>query len=117
MAQIKQLCCLGLGREAIAPALTRLLLRLIPGFSVSLFFMDENCALINIYDENPALTEVAPLYVSEFYNSRETETWIELADAFRRGLVEDDTRPDSQGRPADLAAQRHVQPDHPPARL
>jgi DNA-binding CsgD family transcriptional regulator len=85
VAQIRQLCCLGLAREAIAPALTRQLLRLIPNCSASLFFIDENCELINIYDENPALTEIAPLYVNEFYNSR--ETWIDLKEAFRSGLV------------------------------
>ena len=38
MAQIKQLCCLGLGAEATAPALTRLLLRLVPGLSASVLF-------------------------------------------------------------------------------
>ena len=87
MAQIKQLCCLGLGAEATAPALIRLLLRLIPGFSASVFFSDESGELVKIYDENPALTEVGPLYVSEFHNRRETETWIGFTESFRRGLV------------------------------
>ena len=87
MAQIRQLCCLGLGREAAAPALVRLLLRLIPGFSASLFFSDENGELVNIYDENPALTEVGPLYVSEFYNGRDSDKYLSFTELFRRGFV------------------------------
>lgn len=87
MAEIKQLCCLGLGREAIAPTLTRLLLRLVPGFSASLFFTDENGELVHIYDENPALIEVGPLYLSEFHNARDSDKYVGLTETFRLGLV------------------------------
>jgi DNA-binding CsgD family transcriptional regulator len=84
VAQIKQLCCLGLGPEAIAPPLTRLLPRLIPGLSVTLFFTDANGELVNMYDPNPAAAEAAPLYVSEFYKQRrESDVTMAIADAFR----------------------------------
>lgn len=83
IAQIKQLCCLGLGPEAIAPPLTRLLPRLIPGLSVTLFFTDGNGELANMYDPNPAAAEAAPLYVSEFYKQRrESDVTMAIADAF-----------------------------------
>jgi DNA-binding CsgD family transcriptional regulator len=87
MARIRQLCCLDVGAKAAAPELTRLLLRLIPGYSASLFFADDGGGLVGIYDENPAVAEIAPLYVSEFYNSRESEVSITFTEAFRRGLV------------------------------
>ena len=84
VAQIKQLCCLGLGPGAIAPPLTRLLPRLIPGLSVTLFFTDANGELANMYDPNPAAAEAAPLYVSEFYKQRrESDVTMAIADAFR----------------------------------
>jgi DNA-binding CsgD family transcriptional regulator len=86
-AQIKQLCCLGLGPHAIAPPLTRLLLRMIPGHSASVFFSDDTGELINIYDENPALIEVGPIYVNEFHERREADVWIGFKETFQRGLV------------------------------
>ena len=88
VAQIKQLCCLGLGPGAIAPPLTRLLPRLIPGLSVTLFFTDANGELANMYDPNPAAAEAAPLYVSEFYKQRrESDVTMAIADAFRLNPV------------------------------
>jgi DNA-binding CsgD family transcriptional regulator len=85
--QIRQLCCLGLGREAVAPALSRLLLRLVPGLSVSFFFCDPQGELVGIYDENPALTEIGGLYMSEFHNGRDSEKYVGLAETFKLGLV------------------------------
>ena len=87
VAQIKQLCCLGLGPHAVAPSLTRLLLHMIPAHSSTVFFCDGGGELINIYDENPALIEVGPIYVNEFHNRRETDVWIGFKETFRRGLV------------------------------
>lgn len=87
IAQIRQFCCLGLGSQASAPALTRLLLRLIPGLSVTFFFTDANGELVDFYDENPATPQVAPLYVSEFYQRRESDVVISITDVFRRGMV------------------------------
>ena len=86
-AQIKQLCCLGLGPHAIAPPLTRLLLRMIPGHSASVFFSDDTGELVNIYDENPALIDVGPIYVNEFNNRREADVWIGFKETFERGLI------------------------------
>jgi DNA-binding CsgD family transcriptional regulator len=86
MSQIRQLCCLGLGGEATAPALVRLLPRLIPAHSASLFFTDENGVLLNIYDEDPAAAELGPRYMQEFYNGREAEVAITITEAFHLGL-------------------------------
>lgn len=86
-SQIKQLCCLGLGPHAIAPPLTRLLLHMIPAYSSTVFFCDDSGELINIYDENPALIEVGPVYVNEFHNRRETDVWTGFKETFQRGLV------------------------------
>ena len=63
-------------------------MRLIPGFSVTLMFTDARGELVHLYDENTAATEVAPLYISEFYNNREAEH-LEYAftDAFRHGFM------------------------------
>lgn len=87
MAQIKRLCCLGLGPGATVPRLARLLTQLIPSLSVTFFFTDPDGRLVDIYDENPATPEIAPLYMSEFYNRRECDVTISIADVFRRGLV------------------------------
>jgi DNA-binding CsgD family transcriptional regulator len=87
MAQIKQLCCLGLGPKAVVPRLARLLPQLVSGLSVTFFFTDARGRLVDIYDENPATPEIAPLYMSEFYNRRESEVTISIEDVFRRGLV------------------------------
>jgi len=87
MAQIRQLCCLGLGPQAIAPPLTRLLLRLIPGLSVTFFFTDADGELVNFYDENPGTAQVAPLYVDEFYKRRESDVVISITDGLRLGMV------------------------------
>jgi hypothetical protein len=87
IAQFKQLCCLGLPREAVTPLVVRRLLQLIPGFSASLFFADKSGGLVNMYDENPALTEIGPLYLSEFYNRRDSDKYVGFTDSFRRGFV------------------------------
>lgn len=72
-ARIKQLCCLGLGGEAIMPALLRELHHLIPSYANTFFWADENGRLSNICDESPDSAEIGPLYVNEFYNRRECE--------------------------------------------
>ncbi|HEY7458334.1 MAG TPA: helix-turn-helix transcriptional regulator [Xanthobacteraceae bacterium] len=85
VTQLKQLCCLGLGPGALAPPLTRQLLRLIPGYAASIFFTDESGDLVNMYDENPAFVDVGPIYLNEFHKRREVEIWIGLKERFRLG--------------------------------
>jgi DNA-binding CsgD family transcriptional regulator len=70
-ARIKQLCCLGLGGEAVMPALLRGLHALIPSYGNQFMWADENQQLSNLYGENPDTAQFAPLYVGEFYNRGE----------------------------------------------
>jgi len=72
-ARVKQLCCLGLGGQAVMPALLRELHAFIPSHANSFFWADENGELANIYDESPDSIKVGPLYINEFYNRRECE--------------------------------------------
>lgn len=74
-ARIKQLCCLGLGGEAVMPALLREIRKLVPAYGSTFFWADENYQIKNLYDENPAVPEIVPLYFEEFYNKRERESF------------------------------------------
>jgi DNA-binding CsgD family transcriptional regulator len=81
-ARIKQLCCLGLGGEAVIPAVLREVHELIPSHS-NMFFWVENDELSNVYDENPDAAQITPLYVQEFYNRKEREVFRSFPDAMR----------------------------------
>jgi DNA-binding CsgD family transcriptional regulator len=68
--RIKQLSCLGLGGEAVMPALFQELSALFPYYSSSFFFSDENGETSNVYQENlPGKT--LELHIEEFHNRRE----------------------------------------------
>ena len=69
-ARIKQLSCLGLGGEAVMPALFRELSALFPYHSSSFFFSDESGQVSNVYQENQP-GEVLELHLREFHNRRE----------------------------------------------
>ena len=76
LAHIRQLCCLGLGGEAIMPALMQAVHDYIPCYQTIFFWIDENGEYTNIYDENIQNNlKVAQLYFKEFLNSREREFW------------------------------------------
>lgn len=82
-ARFKQLCCLGLGGEAVMPALVDELRAIIPSYGSSVFFLDEAGALVNIYDQNPETPHVAPLYLGEFHNRPQRELGTGFGDALR----------------------------------
>jgi DNA-binding CsgD family transcriptional regulator len=82
-ARIKQLCCLGLGGEAIMPALFQELHALIPSYGNQFMWADEQHRLSNLYGEVPEVTAIGPLYLQEFYNSRETEVVCSFSDFVR----------------------------------
>ena len=90
--RLKPLCCLGLGGEAIMPALLKELHALIPSYCNTFFWADEHQELSNIYDECPDSTEVGPLYVKEFYNCREREVYRGFSQTMRHdhGVLRDD---------------------------
>jgi DNA-binding CsgD family transcriptional regulator len=72
-ARIKQLCCLGLGGEAVMPALLRALHDLIPSYSNMFMWATEDLQLGNLYCEIPEIADVGPLYVERFYNRDDRE--------------------------------------------
>lgn len=74
-AWIRQLCCLGLGGQAIMPALLEQLHDLIPSHSNAFFWADSNLEFSDLYDENPAFPGIASIYLTEFYNRREVEVF------------------------------------------
>jgi hypothetical protein len=78
-ARIKQLSCLGLGGEAVMPALFHQLAVLLPSHSSSFFFSDESGRVANIYEENvPA--GVMDLHVHEFVNRRERDVSLDFME-------------------------------------
>ena len=82
-AQIRQLCCLGLGAEAIMPVLSRYVREMIPSYSVVMFTCDKACQVTGFHDLNPAMYEIAPIYFNEFYNRRELEVRKGLSETLR----------------------------------
>lgn len=80
---LKQLCCSGLGGEALIPPLLGELARLVPNHSSTFMWCGSGLQVANMYDPNPVAMEVAPLYFAEFYNSRERETHRDFVDGMR----------------------------------
>ena len=83
-ARFKQLCCLGLGGEAVITALIYELHAIIPFFSASFSFADERGALANVCFDNPDIASITPLYLQVFLNKRDRELpGNSYADAMR----------------------------------
>lgn len=82
-AQIKQVCCLGLGAEAIMPAIARHLQEMIPSYSAMIYTCDKNCEATGFYDLNPDMYKVAAVYFNEFYNRRELEVRTGFSETLR----------------------------------
>lgn len=68
LAQIRQLCCLGLGGEAIMPTLLRELHDLVPCDSGGFFWVDESGEMTNLYAERLLPREAMALYFTRFYD-------------------------------------------------
>lgn len=81
--RIRQLCCLGLGGHAVMPALLEELHDLIPSDSNAFFWTNQNLEFSNLYDENPVFPQIVPVYMSEFYNRRETEVFPSFTQSMR----------------------------------
>lgn len=81
-ARIKQLCCLGLGGQAIMPAVLAELHELIPSYSNGFTWSDSCGQMSNSLIEN--IDEFMPLvpdYFDEFCNRRENEVILSFQDA------------------------------------
>lgn len=73
LANIRQLCCLGLGGEAIMPTLLEMLPDLLPCEKISFMWADEHGELSNLSIADDVPLDIKKLYLAEFYNARETE--------------------------------------------
>ena len=68
VAHIRHLCCLGLGAEAVMPALLKALHDLVPSDSNAFFWVDQQDEISNFCAERILPTEVMRLYFREFYD-------------------------------------------------
>ena len=68
VAHIRHLCCLGLGAEAIMPALLKSLHDLVDSDSNAFFWVDQYDEITNFCAEKILPTEVMRLYFREFYD-------------------------------------------------
>src|SRR4051794_29203691 len=66
LARFKQLSCLGLGGEAVMPALVAELHTLVPSMRSMFFFADRRGALSRIYTEAVEHAQITQLFVREF---------------------------------------------------
>ncbi len=66
-ARFKQICCLGLGAEAMIPALLNELHLIVPYYWARVFLMDEKGKITNSYDEHPDAHLSAAIYWQEFH--------------------------------------------------
>lgn len=64
------------------PALLEELHHLIPSYS-NAFFWTENDRFSTLYDENPVFPQIASVYLSEFYNRRESEIFTSFTQSMR----------------------------------
>ncbi len=71
--RFKQLCCLGLGGEAVMPALLAELHAVVPSYVNVFHFADEAGNPANFYNQHPGFVDVAPLYAELFYERRDRE--------------------------------------------
>ena len=71
---IRQLCCLGLGGEAIIPAVFKALHKLVPSSTQTFFWLDIQGNIQKGYQQ-PFTPDLSKLYFSEFYGKRELEAW------------------------------------------
>ena len=66
-ARFKQICCLGLGGEALIPALLNELHVIVPYYCARVFLIDEGGRITNSYDEHPESHLSAGVYWQEFH--------------------------------------------------
>jgi DNA-binding CsgD family transcriptional regulator len=85
-ARLKQLCCLGLGREAVIPAVLAELRGLIPNQSSLAFFLDRKLALAGSYCDSLDGDRSRSLYMTEFHGRRDRELGGAFPDNVRTQL-------------------------------
>jgi DNA-binding CsgD family transcriptional regulator len=70
-ARFKQLCCLGLGGEAVMPALVKELHTLVPSMRNMFFFANQTGGLDHVYTESMEHAATTQLYLQEFHGRRD----------------------------------------------
>jgi DNA-binding CsgD family transcriptional regulator len=85
IAHIRQLCCLGLGGEAIMPALLRDLHDLVPCDSAGFFWVDEHYEMSNLCAEKMLASDLMRLYFSRFYHKAEQSFQTGFRERVRTG--------------------------------
>lgn len=71
VSYVRQLCCLGLGGQAIMPDLLKALHCIVPSDSNGFFWVNKDLAMSHLYAEKLLPPEVMRLYFEQFYNKRE----------------------------------------------
>lgn len=87
LAQIRQLCCLGLGGEAIMPSLLRELHELVPCDSAGFFWVDAAGEMSNLYAERLLPPDIMRMYFTRFYDDRERGFRNGFARMAQRGAL------------------------------
>jgi DNA-binding CsgD family transcriptional regulator len=83
-ARLRQLCCLGLGGQAVMPTLLQSLHALIPSRTNHFFWASEDGEIGNSYMEAAEELELLPLYFAEFYNREAEVGSLPFAEKMRR---------------------------------
>jgi DNA-binding CsgD family transcriptional regulator len=73
IARIQRLCCLGLGSQAIMPALLKEIADLTPSSSREFDWAGPNYELVNCYSDSPNVADVLPVYFAQYHNLRERD--------------------------------------------
>ena len=86
LSYLRHLCCLGLGGQIIMPDVMRALHGLIPSTFNIFLWADETYQVSNAYWEDASAAALQALYLSEYCNSKEVDTFnVTFSEAMRTG--------------------------------
>src|SRR5512134_293985 len=85
VAHIRQLCNLGLGSEAVMPALLRSVRQLVRADSAAFFWVDARGEMTNMYAERMLPPELMRRYFERYYSSPEHAFSHNLRELAARG--------------------------------
>lgn len=82
IGRIQRLCCLGLGGQALMPALMTALQEMVPASNRQFYWPDLRMEIANCYLEGPGADFLA-LYLGEFYHGRERDVRMTFPEIMR----------------------------------
>src|SRR5262245_48628371 len=97
LAHIRQLCNLGLGSEAVMPALLKPVRQLVNAESAAFFWLDARGEMSNMYAERMISPDLMRRYFERYYASPDHDFSGRIKQAFARGEVVGETTIDSTG--------------------